>query len=340
VIEEGLKLTTYFSERDRGAERLVADDLLRLYGKREIHTSVLLRGIAGFGVSHRLQTDRLLSMSEDLPVASVAIDTRSRIEQLLPDVRALVRAGLLTVERAELLTGPIEPPPAPADPAAERKLTIYCGRRERIGGAPAFVAVCELLHARGISGATVLLGVDGTTHGVRARARFFARNADVPLMIVAVGRSDRVGAVLPELGSILSEPCLTLEGIRVCKRDGRLLAGPGADYPGAAWQKLMIHSSEAARFDGHPLHRALVQRLRVADVVGAISVRGIWGFHGAHEPHGDRLLSLRCHVPIVTIVIDTPERIGRAFEIVDAVTVRRGLVTSEPVPTALALAER
>ena len=50
---------------------------------------------------------------------------------------------------------------------------------------PAFVAVCDLLHRRGVAGATVLLGVDGTTHGQRRRARFFAGNDDVPMMIVA-----------------------------------------------------------------------------------------------------------------------------------------------------------
>ena len=76
------------------------------------------------------------------------------------------------------------------------KLTIYVGRQERVYRVPAFVAVCDLLHRRGVAGATVLLGVDGTAHGQRQRARFFARNADVPMMIIAVGsgRADRPGA--------------------------------------------------------------------------------------------------------------------------------------------------
>jgi PII-like signaling protein len=37
-------------------------------------------------------------------------------------------------------------------------------------------------------------------------------------------------------------------------------------------------------------------------------------------------------VPVVTVVLDTPDRIGRAFAIVDEVTRERGLVTSETVP--------
>ena len=76
----------------------------------------------------------------------------------------------------------------------------------------------------------------------------------------------------------------------------------------------MVYTSEAVRHDGQPVHRAIVRRLRSAGLSGATTLRGIWGFHGDHAPHGDRLLQLGRHVPVVTIVIDTPERIARAFD--------------------------
>lgn len=66
-------------------------------------------------------------------------------------------------------------------------------------------------------------------------------------------------------------------------------------------------------------------------------LRGIWGFHGDHAPHGDRFFQLRRHVPTVTIVVDTPPRIAEAFGIIDAATAERGLVTSEMVPALTAL---
>ena len=58
---------------------------------------------------------------------------------------------------------------------------------------PAFMAVCDLLHRRGIAGATALLGVDGTAHGQRQRAAFFSRNTEVPMMVIAVGTGERLG---------------------------------------------------------------------------------------------------------------------------------------------------
>jgi PII-like signaling protein len=200
-----------------------------------------------------------------------------------------------------------------------------------------------LLHRRGIAGATVLLGVDGTAHGVRQRAKFFARNADVPMMVIAVGDGDRIAAVLAEISALVSRPLITLERVRVCKRDGHLLAEPrhlpATDPSGLAlWEKLMVYTGEQAKVDGRPLYVELVRRLRAAGAAGATVLRGIWGYHGDHEPHGDRFWSLRRHVPVLAVLVDTPERMRRWWAIVDELTTDTGLVTSEIVPAARASA--
>ena len=324
-MTEYQKLTTYFGERQRSGGAFVADALLELYGRHEIAASILLRGTEGFGLKHHLRTDRSLSLSEDLPLVAVAVDTRPRIEAVLDPALTLNRTGLVTVEGARLLDDTAGPGPDEAT-----KLTVYLGRQERVYRVPAFVAVCDLLHRRGVDGATALLGVDGTAHGRRQRAAFFSRNAEVPMMIIAVGAGEQISRVLPELGALLRRPLLTLERVRVCKRDGQSLALPGGDRP-AQWQKLMVYTSEAVRHQGQPVHRAIVRRLRSAGLSGATTLRGIWGFHGDHAPHGDRLLQLGRHVPVVTIVIDTPERIAGAYSVIDELTSERGLVTCETI---------
>jgi PII-like signaling protein len=93
-----------------------------------------------------------------------------------------------------------------------------------------------------------------------------------------------------------------------------------------------VYAGEQARHAGHPLHPQLVRALREAGADGATSIRGIWGYHGDHAPHGDSFWQLRRRVPVVTIAIDTPERIRDWFAIVDAHTDETGLVTSEMVP--------
>jgi PII-like signaling protein len=336
--EDCLKLTTYFGERDRANGGFLADAFSDIYARHGLQTSLVLRGVEGFGPNQHLRTDRLLTLSEDLPVVSVAVDTRARIESALPEISELSFDGLVTLERARMLTGRLtESPRIPWAEDAQTKLTVYLGRHERVGGRRAYEAVVAFLHERGVAGATVLLGVDGTAHGVHQRARFFGSNAAVPVMVIAVGESARVAAIIPELSQLLSRPLLTLERIRVCKRDGVRLAEPrqlpDTDSSGlGVWQKLMVYTGEQAHVDGQPLHQALIRALRRERAAGATSLRGIWGYHGEHPPHGDSFWQLRRRVPIVTVIVDTPARIREWFEVVDGLTAPSGLVTSEMVP--------
>ncbi len=336
MIEDGLRLSVYFGERDRAGGRLLARALIDLYAQHGVRTSILLRGIEGFGLKHRLQTERLLTLSEDLPLLAIALDTRPRIEAVLHDARALTRHGVITLERARLLSGPLAQAELPGGADAV-KLTIYLARHERAAGRPAHLTVVDCLHRHGVAGASVLLGLDGTAHGVRRRGRFFAGNAQVPLMIQSVGDGETIARALGELAGTLSEPAMTLERARVCKRDGVLLAEPlrppAHDTAGLAyWQKLVVYTSEQTRYEGQPLHSALIRRLRREQAAGASALRGQWGYHGDHPPHGERFWSIGRHVPVLTVLLDTPANTLRWFEIVDQMTRETGLVTSEIVP--------
>jgi PII-like signaling protein len=315
-VSDALKLTTYFGERDRTDGRLLADALIDLYATHDVAASALFRGIEGFGIRHRLQTARLLTLSEDLPIVSVAVDARERIEALLPEVERISGHGLITLERAALRS---DLPDAEAV-----KLTVYLGRRQGVR------EVVRVLHGHGVAGATALLGVDGTVHGERRRARFFGTNADVPVMVISVGEAARIAAALPALRE---HPLTTLERVRVCKRDGRRLADlPTVDGEPGLWQKVMVYASEQAHVDGGPLYSVLIRRLREAGAAGATVLRGFWGYHGDHAPHGDRFWALRRHVPVVCALVDRPEAMRQWYAIVDEVTAETGLVTAELVP--------
>ena len=336
-----VKLTSYFGERHRANGTFVANALVDLYGRNDIAAIVVLRGIQGFGLKHHLRTDRSLSLSEDLPMTAIAVDTRPNIEAVLDQTLELNLPGLVTLEQARLLSGEIEPVAIVENAGESTKLTVYFERHDRVYGVPAFEVICELLYRRETGGATALLGVDGSTHGRRQQAHLFSRNADLPVMVVTVGAGDRIGMVLPELAGLLRHPLMTLEQVRVCKRYGELINVPelavGVDDRGfPLWHKLTVYTSEAARHDGQPVHRAIVRRLRSAGISGATTHRGFWGFHGDRPPHGDRLLQLERRVPTVTTVIDTAERIFAAFDIIDELTKEHGLVTSETVPAARA----
>ncbi len=343
------KLSAYFPERLRtvtnhtGRPGFLADQILNLFDNREVATSVMLRGIASFGPIGVLRTDESLSLSEDPPAVIYAIDVESTINGLVDDVIAVTQRGLITLERAHLIRDNAIPTMAEADDWEAVKLSVYVGRLERLAGLPAYRAVCDVLHRHGFVFAAALLGVDGTAYGERYRAHFFSRNVNVPTMVIGVGTVSHAAAAIAELNVMMSNPLLTIERIQLCKRDGKRLSEPhqlpAVDENGRPlWQKLMVHTTEGATHDGAPIHREIVHRLlQSRSAQGATALRGIWGFQGNRKPHGDRLLQLVRKVPVVTIIVDTPESSARCFAIVDELTGDHGVVTCELVPAALSL---
>jgi PII-like signaling protein len=332
-----LKLTAYFAERSRAHGRFLADALMSRYAADAVATSIVLRGTASYGPHHDLRSDRTLSLSEDPPNTVIALDTAEKMASLADEVAAMTHRGLVALERVRLVGAS-----TPAAPAAA-KLTVYLGRQDRIGGQPAHVVACDLLYRHGFAGAAAFLGVDGTTLGARRRARFFSRNIDVPMMVIAIGVGTQVDSAVAELRAQLPAALITIERTQLCKRDGRILAPPAAlpatDAAGRGlWQKLMIYTSEATLHDSVPVHRAIVRRLFDSRAAQGVTVlRGVWGFHDDHKPHGDKLIQVTRRVPVTTIVIDTPERIAGIFGVVDELTGRHGLVTSELVPALVSI---
>ena len=122
MSDEYLKLTSYFGERLRIDNRFLAEALLDLYGESAVATSVVLRGTASFGPHHELRSDLSLSASEDSPIAVAAVDRTDKIAPLADRVVAMTTRGLVTLERARMLTERIE---AVELPHEEVKLTVY-----------------------------------------------------------------------------------------------------------------------------------------------------------------------------------------------------------------------
>jgi PII-like signaling protein len=340
VDEDGIELAAYSRERHRGDSGSLGEALIDLYAGQRTAVSVLLRGAEGFGAGQ--PRGRSLPLAEDPPLTVTAVDTRGNIEALLGDALRLAGPRLVTLERVRLLSGEIGLVWPGENPGEATRLALYCGRQDRVYQMPAFEAACELLYRRGVAGATVLPGADGTYLGRRQRPQFLHHGADVPLLITAVGAGNRIAMLLPELGGLFRHPLMTVARVSLCKRDGEFISRPQLvadwDTPAPAdmmaMVKLTVYTSEAAQHDGQPVHRVIVHRLRSAGLSGATSVRGIWGFHRDHAPHGDHFPHRGHHLPVVTTVIDTPERISAAFDVIDPLTPERGLITAETVLTS------
>ena len=63
----------------------------------------MLRGVEGYGASSRVHTTRLLSLSQDLPIAIVIVDQDDRIRAFLPQLDELVTEGLVIIDPVEVI---------------------------------------------------------------------------------------------------------------------------------------------------------------------------------------------------------------------------------------------
>ncbi len=67
-----------------------------------------------------------------------------------------------------------------------------------------------------------------------------------------------------------------------------------------------MHISEDDRFQGGPLHEAVVQKCRELQIAGATVFRGLEGYGETADLHHHRR-----HHPIVIVIVDAPENIQR-----------------------------
>jgi PII-like signaling protein len=98
------RLTVYVGESDRWHRKPVYTEIVHRAHRAALAGCSVFRGIEGFGKSNHLHTTRILSLSEDLPVAVVIVDTDEAIRGFLPQLDELDIEGLVTIDAVEVVT--------------------------------------------------------------------------------------------------------------------------------------------------------------------------------------------------------------------------------------------
>jgi uncharacterized protein len=69
----------------------------------KVSGAIVTRGIAGFGVDHHMQTDRILMLTENLPMKVEFIETPEKVAELLPKLHEMVGPGLIATSEVEVI---------------------------------------------------------------------------------------------------------------------------------------------------------------------------------------------------------------------------------------------
>ena len=99
---EATRLTVYLGETDRWHHHPLYTEIVHRAHAAGLAGATVLRGVEGFGRSSRIHTTRILSLSEDLPVVVVIVDTDEKVRAFLPQLDELVPEGLVVLDRVEV----------------------------------------------------------------------------------------------------------------------------------------------------------------------------------------------------------------------------------------------
>jgi uncharacterized protein len=113
-----LRLTVLIGESDQYRHRPAYAEIVHRAHHAGLAGASVFRGVEGYGGASRIHTNRLLSLSEDLPVSVVIVDTAEKVRAFLPELDELVTGGLVMLDEVEVVryVGGSDVSPSDADP--------------------------------------------------------------------------------------------------------------------------------------------------------------------------------------------------------------------------------
>jgi PII-like signaling protein len=107
---EGTLLRIFIGEADKLHGKPLYEWIVLQAREQGLAGATVLRGMMGFGANTRkIQTFRFDTLSEDMPVIIEIVDTQDKLEQFLALIEPHIKAGLVTIEKAQIKFYRFEP---------------------------------------------------------------------------------------------------------------------------------------------------------------------------------------------------------------------------------------
>ena len=103
IPKDAMLLRVFFGENDRFEHQPLYEAIVLKAREMHLAGATVLRGPMGFGHSSRLHTAKVLRLSFDLPIVIEIVDTEEKINGFLPVLDGMMKSGLVTLEKVQVL---------------------------------------------------------------------------------------------------------------------------------------------------------------------------------------------------------------------------------------------
>jgi PII-like signaling protein len=211
------------------------------------------------------------------------------------------------------------------------KVSIYLSEGSTHHGAATETSILDFLFYRGVSGATVLKGVAGFGADHHLHTATTVELSDrLPVKIEFIETREKVDELMGKLSELagtgmieIQETLIAKPALLKVKTDAEL---PHRKVSGKA-KLLRIYIGEADRWDGKPLHEALVEALRANDMAGVTVYKGILGYGVHRKLHEQKAMSH--NASLMLSVIDCEERISAFMPVLEKMVLEGMAVISD-----------
>lgn len=93
----------HIGESDHWHGKPLYQAIVELLRREKFSGVTVLRGVGGYGGSSVYHTEKVLRLSQDLPIVIEVVESAERIEQILPQLDSMVEGGLITLERVRVI---------------------------------------------------------------------------------------------------------------------------------------------------------------------------------------------------------------------------------------------
>ena len=100
---KAVKVTLYLSDGAKHHGVPVYSSILDFLFHSGIAGATVVKGVAGFGAKHRLHSAHILEISDHLPIMVEFIETREKVDQVLPELEKRTGSGLIEIQETTIV---------------------------------------------------------------------------------------------------------------------------------------------------------------------------------------------------------------------------------------------